>query len=161
MILLSALAAYILVLVGANLLVAHFGPMITPLLGFMLIGFDLSLRDWLHLRISAWQMAGLIGVAGLLTYALNPAAGMIAVASSVAFTTAAVADWATFSRLTGSWMRRANGSNVVGAAVDSLLFPAIAFGLSPAIVPIIAGQFAAKTLGGAMWAYLLRARVAI
>jgi uncharacterized PurR-regulated membrane protein YhhQ (DUF165 family) len=152
---------YVGAMLLANMLVAKFGPMISPVLAFFLIGFDLSMRDWLHVRLRAWQMIGLIGVAGVLTYALNPAAGMIAVASSVAFTAAAVADWATFSRLTGSWMRRANGSNVVGAAVDSLLFPAIAFGLSPAIVPIIAGQFAAKTLGGAMWAYLLRARVAI
>ena len=45
------------------------------------------------------------------------------------------------------------GSNVVGAAVDSLIFPTLAFGaLMPAIVLM---QFAAKVAGGAMWATLM------
>ena len=153
MILYSAFAAYVLVLVGANLLVSIFGPMITPVLGFLMIGFDLSLRDWLHLKINAWQMAALIVTAGLLTYALNPAAGMIAVASSVAFTAAALVDWATFTKLRGSWLYRSNGSNVVGAAVDSVIFPTLAFG---ALMPgIVLAQFAAKVAGGAIWAYAI------
>ena len=50
-------------------------------------------------------------------------------------------------------MRRSMGSNVVGAAVDSLIFPTLAFGaLMPAIVLM---QFAAKAAGGAMWAALM------
>jgi queuosine precursor transporter len=148
-----ALSAYVVVLVGANMLVAVFGPPITPVLAFFLIGFDLSLRDWLHLKIRPVQMCGLILFAGALTYALNPAAGMIAVASSVAFTAAALVDWATFTRLRGSWVFRANGSNVAGAAVDSLIFPTLAFGaLMPHIVLL---QFVAKVAGGAIWAALL------
>ena len=90
------------------------------------LGLDLALRDWLHVRLRAWQMATLIGGTSLLTYALNPAAGMIAVASACAFSAAALVDWATFARLRGSWLRRSNGSNVVGAAVDSVLFLALA-----------------------------------
>jgi hypothetical protein len=44
-------------------------------------------------------------------------------------------------------------SNVAGAAVDSLIFPTLAFGaLMPAIV---LAQFAAKVAGGAVWAYLM------
>ncbi len=153
-----AMLAYVVVLVGANLLVSVFGPWITPILGFLLIGFDLSLRDWMHIRVRPLQMGGLILFAGLLTYALNPAAGMIAVASSVAFTAAALVDWATFAKLRGSWLYRANGSNVVGAAVDSVLFPTIAFGV---LMPqIVVAQFVAKVAGGALWAWALSRKLA-
>jgi uncharacterized PurR-regulated membrane protein YhhQ (DUF165 family) len=144
---------YVAAMLLANLLVSKFGPAISPVLAFFLIGFDLSMRDWLHVRLRAWQMVGLIGVAGALTYALNPSAGIIAVASAVAFTSAALVDWATFTRLRGSWLFRANGSNVAGAAVDSLIFPTLAFGaLMPHIVLL---QFVAKVAGGAIWAALL------
>ena len=144
---------YVAAMLLANLLVSKFGPAISPVLAFFLIGFDLSMRDWLHVRLRAWQMVGLIGVAGAFTYALNPAAGMIAVASAVAFTSAALVDWAAFTRLRGSWLFRANGSNVAGAAVDSLIFPTLAFG---ALLPhIVALQFLAKVAGGAIWAALL------
>lgn len=137
----------------ANLSVAAFGPAISPVNAFLLIGLDLALRDWLHVRLKAWQMLALIVFAGALTYALNPAAGRIAVASSAAFTAAAFVDWATFARLRGSWLFRANGSNVAGAAVDSLIFPTLAFG---ALMPhIVAMQFAAKVAGGAFWAAIL------
>lgn len=155
-----AAAFYVVAMLLANLLVSKFGPAISPVLAFFFIGFDLSMRDWLHVRLRPWQMAGLIGVAGALTYVLNPAAGMIAVASAVAFTSAALVDWAAFTRLRGSWLFRANGSNVAGAAVDSLIFPTLAFGtLLPHIVLL---QFIAKVLGGAIWAWLLsRKRFAV
>jgi queuosine precursor transporter len=144
---------YVAAMLLANLLVSKFGPAISPVLAFFLIGFDLSMRDWLHVQLRAWQMVGLIGVAGALTYLLNPAAGMIAVASAAAFTSASLVDWATFARLRGSWLFRANGSNVAGAAVDSLIFPTLAFGtLMPHIVLL---QFVAKVAGGAIWAALL------
>lgn len=141
---------------AANLSVAALGPWVSPINAFVLIGLDLALRDWLHMRLETWQMGALIGSTGMLTYALNPAAGMIAVASSVAFTAAAVVDWATFARLRGSWLRRANGSNLAGAAVDSLVFPTLAFGV---LMPqIIALQFTAKVAGGAFWAAVLARR---
>lgn len=144
---------YVGAMLLANLLVSKFGPAISPVLAFFLIGFDLSMRDWLHVRLRAWQMVGLILVAGALTYVLNPAAGMIAVASAAAFTSSALVDWATFARLRGSWLVRANGSNVAGAAVDSLIFPTLAFG---ALMPhIVAMQFLAKVAGGALWAAVL------
>lgn len=137
----------------ANLSVAAFGPAISPVNAFVLIGLDLALRDWLHVRLRAWQMLALILAAGGLTLLLNPAAGKIALASSVAFTVAALADWAAFARLRGSWLFRANGSNVAGAAVDSLVFPTLAFGvLMPHIVLL---QFVAKVAGGAMWAWAI------
>jgi queuosine precursor transporter len=149
-----AMFFYVAAILAANLIVSHFGPVVSPILAFFFIGFDLAMRDWLHVRLRAWQMATLIACAGVLTYILNPAAGAIAVASSVAFTAAALVDWATFTRLRGSWLRRANGSNVAGAAVDSLIFPTLAFG---ALMPhIVVMQFAAKVLGGALWTALLK-----
>lgn len=148
-----AILIYAAAMTLANLSVATWGPWVSPINAFVLIGLDLALRDWLHVRLRAWQMGALIACTGLLTYALNPASGMIAVASSAAFTAAAVVDWATFARLRGSWLYRANGSNVAGAAVDSLIFPTLAFGV---LMPhIVALQFVAKAAGGAIWAALL------
>lgn len=145
-----AVAVYAAAMTVANLSVAAFGPWVSPINAFFLIGLDLALRDWLHVRLRWWQMGALIAASGLLTFLLAPAASHIAIASAVAFSAAAVTDWAVFARMTGSWLRRANGSNVAGAAVDSLVFPTLAFGV---LMPhIIALQFIAKVGGGAVWA---------
>ncbi len=149
----AALIIYAAAMTLANLSVAAFGPWVSPINSFVLIGLDLALRDWLHVRLRPWQMAALIVSTGALTFLLNPAADKIAVASSVAFLLAALTDWAVFVRLPGSWLRRANGSNVAGAAVDSLVFPTLAFG---ALLPhIVAMQFVAKVAGGSLWALAL------
>ena len=146
-----ALAVYASAIIGANLLVATFGLAITPINAFVLIGLDLALRDWLHLRLSPWRMALLILATGSVSYLLNPAAGVIAIASAISFIIAALADWWVFAKLQGSWQRRANISNVCGAGVDSLLFPTLAFGV---LMPeIVLAQFVAKTLGGALWTW--------
>lgn len=150
----SAITIYAAAMTLANLSVAAFGPWVSPINAFVLIGLDLALRDWLHVRLKVWQMGALIASTGALTFVLNPAAGQIAVASAVAFTAAALVDWSAFARLRGSWLFRANGSNVAGAAVDSLVFPTLAFG---ALMPhIVALQFVAKVAGGALWAWALR-----
>jgi uncharacterized PurR-regulated membrane protein YhhQ (DUF165 family) len=152
-----AIVAYAAAMILANLSVAAFGPSVTPINAFVLIGLDLALRDWLHVRLKVWQMGSLIAATGALTYLLNPAAGQIAIASACAFTAAALVDWSTFAKLRGSWLFRANGSNVAGAAVDSLLFPTIAFGV---LMPhIVAMQFVAKVAGGAVWAWLLNRKL--
>lgn len=151
--LIIAVATYAAAIIAANLSVAAFGPAISPLNAFLFIGFDLALRDWLHIRLKAWQMLALIAAAGALSYGLNPAAGIIAVASTTAFVAAAAVDWGVFTAVKGSWLKRSNTSNVAAAAVDSLVFPTIAFG---ALLPhIVAMQFIAKVLGGAMWSWVL------
>ena len=148
-----ALVIYATAMTVANLSIATWGPWVSPINAFVLIGLDLALRDWLHMRLKAWQMGFLISGSGLITYLLNPAAGAIAVASAVSFTAAAVVDWGVFIKITGSWLKRANVSNVVGAAVDSLVFPTLAFGvLMPQIIVL---QFVAKVLGGSVWAYVI------
>jgi len=151
--LIAAIFVYSIAMTLANLSIATFGVWVSPINAFIFIGLDLALRDWLHVRLKMWQMGALIASTGVLTYALNPSAGMIAVASSVSFILAALADWAVFSKVTGSWFKRANVSNVAGAAVDSVAFPTIAFGV---LMPeIIALQFAAKVAGGYVWSVLL------
>lgn len=150
----AAILIYAAAMTLANLSVAMWGPWASPINAFVLIGLDLTMRDWLHVRLKVWQMGALIACSGLLTYLLNPAAGHIAIASAVAFTAAAVVDWSVFTRMGGSWLRRANGSNVAGAAVDSLIFPTLAFGV---LLPhIVAMQFVAKVAGGALWSLLLK-----
>ena len=145
--------AYAMSMTLANLSVATFGPAVTPLNAFILIGFDLAMRDWLHVRLKQTHMLGLIAGTGVLTYMLNPAAGMIAVASASAFTLAALTDFAVFSKVSGSWLKRSNTSNVAAAAVDSIVFPTIAFG---ALMPhIVAMQFVAKVAGGAVWSWVI------
>lgn len=152
-----AILIYAAAMTLANLSIAQWGPWVSPINAFILIGLDLALRDWLHTRLRMWQMGALIAATGALTFALNPAAGHIAVASAVAFTAAALVDWSVFVWLPGSWLQRANGSNVAGAAVDSLIFPSLAFGV---LMPhIVALQFIAKVSGGAIWAWLLNRKI--
>ncbi len=148
-----AIVIYTIAMAGANLSVAAFGPSVTPINAFFLIGLDLTLRDWLHVKLRVWHMGVLIAFTGALSYALNPSTGQIAIASAIAFTTASLVDWGTFVKIKGPWLLRANGSNMAGAAIDSIIFPTIAFG---ALLPeVVLAQFAAKSLGGAMWAWLL------
>lgn len=149
----AACLVYAIAMTLANFSVAVFGPASTPFNAFLFIGLDLALRDWLHVKISRLQLAGLIVFTSILTFVLNPAVGTIALASAVAFASAAVADWFVFSRVKGSWAKRANTSNVAGSAVDSLVFPTIAFG---SVMPeIMLMQFLAKILGAGVWVYLI------
>ena len=148
-----AIVVYAIAMTAANLTIATFGPWVSPINAFFLIGLDLALRDWLHVRLKVWQMGTLIASTGALTFMLNPTAGHIAVASAVAFTAAALVDWITFIRLRGTWLIKANGSNIAGAAIDSLVFPTLAFGV---LMPhIVAMQFIAKVAGGALWALVI------
>lgn len=152
---------YLSAIVGANLLVATFGPAITIINAFVFIALDLTSRDRLHEAWHGhglvWKMAALIACGALLSYALNASAGPIALASFVAFSVSAALDTLTYQALgKRSYLIKVNGSNLVSAAADSLIFPTLAFG---GFLPwIVLGQFAAKVIGGAVWAYLLQPR---
>jgi len=150
---------YIAALVAANLLVAWLGVWFSLVNAFVLIGLDLSLRDKLH---DLWEgdnlpikMGGLIATASIVSYAINPATGMIAFASLAAFSLSMVADSLVYRYLKDKeWMIRVNGSNVAGSAVDSVVFPTIAFGgLMPEIVAL---QFVAKVGGGYIWSLIFK-----
>jgi len=155
---------YLGAIVAANLITARYGPGASIFNAFVLIGLDLTTRDRLH---DAWhgkhlaaKMCALIAAGSLLSYGLNRNAGQIAVASFVAFALASAADALAYHGLRSRpWFQRANGSNIVGAAVDSIAFPTIAFG---GLMPwVTLGQFAAKVGGGFVWSLVLRRRVAV
>jgi queuosine precursor transporter len=143
----------------ANLSSAHFGPAASVLNAFLFIGLDLTGRDKLHDawygRGLWWKMALLIAAGSVLSYALNQNAGRIAVASFVAFAASALTDTLVYVALgSRSKLVKINGSNILSAAVDSVLFPTLAFG---AVMPgIILGQWAAKVGGGFLWALIFR-----
>lgn len=139
----------------ANLLVFKFGPVMSIVNSFVLIGLDLTLRDRIHDEIGIYGAIAMSFLAGALSYLLNPAGGMIAIASVVAFVSAAAADGIVYHIASrNGWMYRANMSNAAGASVDSMVFPAVAFGEFMPL--IIIGQFASKVIGGAIWSLLLR-----
>ncbi len=146
---------YIAAICAANFSVHLFGPVATPFNAFLLIGLDFVIRDKLHERIGVRKIMLLIIIAGAISYAINPATDMIAIASVSAFALAALTDATVYQSLIRKpWLVKSNGSNVASSAVDSVVFPLIAFG---AFIPwVVAGQFVAKVFGGAVWSWLLR-----
>lgn len=149
---------YLAAIVAANLTVAMWGPGVTVINALLFVGLDLTARDKLHDAWHGnglvWKMGALIATGSILSWALNQNAAQIALASFVAFAAASVVDTAAYHMLRRrAWWQRVNGSNALSAAVDSVLFPQIAFG---AFLPlIVVGQFAAKVLGGAVWSWIL------
>jgi len=150
---------YLSAIVCANLIITQFGPAMAIPVAFLFIGLDLTTRDHLHEqwhnRGLVWKMTLLIATGSALSWFLNRDAGRIAVASFVAFACAGIADALVYQVL-GDKARllKINGSNVVSAAVDSVVFPALAFGF-PLLWGIMLGQFAAKVLGGAVWSLVI------
>ncbi|MDZ7330995.1 MAG: VUT family protein [candidate division KSB1 bacterium] len=149
---------YLSAIVLANLLVLWFGPKVTVINALVLIGLDLTVRDRLHDRWhhrQLWlKMFLLIFAGSLITYLLNRSSLMIGIASVVAFSSAAVVDSIIYSILfRKQFLIKANGSNVGGALVDSVLFPTIAFGVFMPLIVI--GQFLAKVSGGFFWSMIL------
>lgn len=151
---------YLAAIVAANLLVVRFGPGVTVVNAFLFIGLDLVTRDrlheaWHHQEL-VWKMALLIATGSVLSWLLNRNAGQIALASFVAFALSAVTDTLVYSlgiRRGWKWLTRSNASNLASAAVDSIVFPTLAFG---GIMPwITLGQFLAKVFGGLLWSMVL------
>ncbi len=144
--------------VAANITVQYFGPAAMPIIAFVMIGLDLTSRDYLHEawqgKHLGWKMVALIGGGSVLTYLVNQEAKRIAWASFVAFASAGVTDAVTYALLKGKARRlKVNGSNIVSALVDSVVFPAAAFGIFD--IKIISVQYAAKVGGGWAWSIIL------
>ena len=151
---------YLAAVVGANLTIAHFGASAAPYVAFAFIGLNLALRDRLH---DLWggkvaqNMGLLILAGGVLSYALNAGAGRVALASVLAFALSESADALLYhARRHRPYLERSNTSNLLGAAVDSVIFPVVAFGGFP--LAIIGLQFLAKVLGGLVWSLILNVR---
>lgn len=144
----------------ANLLINHYGPTWTPYVAFGLIGVDLVVRDKLHLDLNGLQrwcaIGALIALGSLATYLVNRDAGTIALASVSAFAAALVVDTAVFAAAAPlGAQKRVNVSNAFAAGTDTLVFFAIAFGLSAVPFFLIFAQWCAKGWGGALWGTLM------
>ena len=154
-----AVATYLIAIVLANLTLLWFGPQASIINAFILIGLDLSLRDKLHDQWhgkNLWlKMLALICGGSAITVALNWDALPIAIASATAFLAAGIGDALLYARLRKyRFLIRSNGSNVAGSALDSVIFPTMAFGVF--MPEIILGQFVAKVAGGAIWSFILQ-----
>ena len=144
----------------ANLTIAWFGAGFSIVNAFLFIALDLTARDKLH---DAWhghnlrlRMLLLIGAGAVVSAVLNVSSAPIALASFMAFAAAGLADTFVYQRLFHcAYLLRVNGSNVLSAAVDSLVFPALAFGF-PLLWGVVLGQFVAKVAGGGLWSLILR-----
>jgi hypothetical protein len=150
---------YLAAIILANLSSAHFGPGASVVNAFLFIGLDLTSRDKLHDkwqgRSFVWKMGTLIAVGSLISWLLNRNAGTIAMASFVAFASAAIVDTVIYQLLhKRDYLVKVNGSNVFSALTDSIIFPTLAFG---GFMPLVTlGQFAAKVAGGFVWALILK-----
>lgn len=150
---------YLAAVIAANMTVQAFGPAASVAVAFVMIGATLTLRDAIHDRHGPRAMLVLIPVGAAVSWGLG--AGGVALASAAAFAASELVDTGVYHALRRHpWLARANGSNLAGAAVDSVVFPLLAFG--GFLWPVMVAQFVAKVAGGAVWAWMLgRRRVAM
>ncbi len=157
----TLIVIFLMASVTSIALVTLFGPWFVPINSVLLIGLSMALRDRLHAH---WQhknekrnMVLLIVSGAGIAYVLG--AQQIAVASAAAFllsmSSNAIA-WRLLKRTRPHVQD--NASNVVAAAVDSIAFPAFAFGF-PLLFHIMLLSFVAQTVGGAFWGWALRSKV--
>jgi queuosine precursor transporter len=147
--------AYLASILLANVIVNTFGIVtvlgITFPAGAPLIGMTFTLRDmvqrrWGKLHCWWWMLA-----ASLITVMFNPT---LAYASFAAFLVAEGLDWAVYTLVPGSFVKRALLSNLVGLPLDSILFVALAFGwVWPAIIgqTVVKIVFGSGLVGMAVW----------
>jgi hypothetical protein len=153
---------YLAAIVAANLITARFGPAASIYNAFALIGLDLITRDRLadFWGTTRWaKMALLIGTGSLLSFLAAHNAQAIAEASAISFACAEGGEGVLYHLLRERrWLQRANIAAWLGAAIDSLVFPTLAFG--GVMWSTTAGQFLAKTAGALLWSLLI-ARVRV
>jgi len=148
-------AMYLGAVVLANVTFGVWGMAVEPWNSMLLIGLDLTARDRLH---EAWGRRGLVWKMGALILAGSAISALfglvfegvvrVAVASAVAFASTATVDALVFGLLPRRWLR-INGSNAVGAVVDSFVFPTVAFGVVD--WDLVVYFAAVKFVGGAIW----------
>lgn len=153
----ALVALFLAAITAANLISAKYGPEASIYNAFALIGLTLVIRDQLH---DEWQrhrlpkMLLLILVGSVLAYVVTPDAGRIGLASGVAFLAAESVDALVYhAARSWAWLERSNLSNFFGAAVDSLVFPTIAFG--GLMWGITLGQFTAKVAGALLFSLVI------
>lgn len=168
----ALVAAWLAAIVAANWSSAHWGPDASIWNAFLLIGLTLSTRDALHDlwgRRTPRNMAALIVAGSALSYLTSLAfasgalpsdvVARIALASCVALAVAETADALLYHwlrRRGWEWIERSNSSNVLSAALDSVVFVWVAFGDEGFLWAVMFGQFTAKIAGGFVWSLALK-----
>ncbi len=143
----AALVTYVVAIVAANYLTAHYGMVsvgfgLVATAGTFAAGIALLLRDAVQDVAGRLAVLACIVVGAALTALTAPA---LAVASAVAFLVAELADMAVYTPLRErGWARAVVASNCVGAVIDTWLFLWIAgFPVTPSGV---GGQLVVKLL---------------
>ncbi len=150
-------AVYLAAIVAANLITARYGPVASVYNAFALIGLDLITRDRLadFWGTTRWaKMALLIATGSALSYLIAQDARSVAEASAVSFACAETGEGLLYHLLRRrQWFERANTAAWLGAAIDSLVFPSLAFG--GLVWSTSVGQFTAKAAGALLWSAVI------
>jgi uncharacterized PurR-regulated membrane protein YhhQ (DUF165 family) len=126
----AAIAAFIATIVLANHLTTEYGLIpvgfgLVATAGTYLAGLAFVLRDAVQDTAGRWATIAVIGAGAAISYLV--ADPRIALASAAAFALIELADFAIYTPLRRQgYIRAATASNIVGAAVDTLVFLAIA-----------------------------------
>lgn len=151
------IVVFLATIAAANLITTHYGPGASVYNAFFLIGLDFITRDRLadFWGTTRWpKMIALIATGGLLSYLVNKGSGDIAIASMVAFSAAELVEAVVYHLLRRrQWVERAPKAALFAAAVDSLIFPTIAF--HGIMWSVTFGQFFAKVAGAVVWAWVV------
>lgn len=149
---------YLGAIVTADLLVTHFGQRALVVTGLFIIPLDLFSRDLLHDfwkgKFLGIKMFLLVCTGSLLSFFINSNSKMVAIASACSFAIVGVVSFIIYQALIErNRAFKMNVTNSIGAVVDSLLFPWIAFGAID--FKISAVQSILKIIGGLFWVSLL------
>lgn len=153
------LTLYIVAIVLANWLVTRYGQKALPFTAFVLIPFDLIVRDLMQDqwqgRGALWLRMGLLILGGaLISLGTSTGSVRVNVASLTAFVIAGACD-----ALTYQWMIRygrifrINGATVLAAVTDSIVFALIAF--AELSWGLVAAQIGMKIAGGFVWSLVM------
>ena len=148
---------YLAAIVTANIITARYGPTASVYNAFALIGLDLITRDRLadFWGTSRWQrMALLIGAGSAISFLIAQDVQAIAEASAISIACAETGEGLLYHLLRRrEWVQRANAAAWLGAAIDSLVFPTLAFG--GVMWSTTVGQFTAKVAGALLWSAVI------
>lgn len=148
------LSLYVSLFILANLLVGIFGPWITPINALVIIGADMVIRDRIQYENGfSWAIFCCL-LAGIITFLINPETQMIAVASFVSILLAGISSALVFKLKNGNFYSKSYPANVICAAIDSLVFPYVAFGSIMFDISLM--QFIAKVVGATLVLYIMR-----
>jgi len=163
------LVLFCLTIPAANWMIGHVGavciadgPCVVPVApgimapsGVMMVGIALVLRDLVQRRLGAAFGLGAVAVGALLSWALAPAA--LVVASTAAFGFSEFADFAVYTPLARRRLVLAVfASSVVGLIVDSFVFLWLAFGSLEFLEGQIIGKLWMVLIAMPLIAYLRR-----